>query len=303
MNAPRLARSYQLKDYKNATSANPPLQWVFVEAEVDEEYSDYETKTVMEMDDPALGAVVPWCPMIDGTTPSQLANYLDKVLAYKPHESNPNRKIVGVRYLLEKLDDLSIYSSDTFIACLNLLPKYNLHFEITVNGQRNPAQWHAMLAMVETASQDVLFILDHSGKPPIQVLKASDSTTQITQSPSFMHWRTTMEKLSAKKNVVGCKISGLLSCCPQPLSANIQETIPWLVPFVRVLIDLFGVDRILFGGDWPMLDNIQVNGSGKVTWSEWVTVITECLRQECHLSDQNLEKFFSSNARNLYHLV
>ena len=78
-----------------------------------------------------------------------------------------------------------------------------------------------------------IFILDHIGKPKIS--KNVDST-----------WIKNINELSLNENVF-CKISGLVT-----------ETkfLKWKVndfyPYLEVVFNAFGIDRIMYGSDWPV---------------------------------------------------
>jgi L-fuconolactonase len=77
------------------------------------------------------------------------------------------------------------------------------------------------------------FVLDHIGKP-----KISSGLNAV--------WVDSISQLSKFENVF-CKLSGMVT-----------ETEHWnwasteFHPFMDVVVNLFGVDRILFGSDWPV---------------------------------------------------
>lgn len=80
-------------------------------------------------------------------------------------------------------------------------------------------------------------VLDHIGKPKI------GSDTQ----DSFNAWYKNMKAIAAQSHVF-CKISGLVT------EASIESP-PQNSVFYRYLdscLELFGIDRLLFGSDWPV---------------------------------------------------
>lgn len=77
------------------------------------------------------------------------------------------------------------------------------------------------------------FVLDHMGKPDISA-----------ESPSE-EWKMHIRKLAENKNV-SCKLSGLVT------AAKDLQRKEDIFPFVDVVVESFGTDRIMFGSDWPV---------------------------------------------------
>ena len=78
-----------------------------------------------------------------------------------------------------------------------------------------------------------IFILDHIGKPKIS--KNVDST-----------WIKNINELSLNENVF-CKISGLVT-----ETKFFKWEIDDFKPFLDLIFDCFGVDRVMYGSDWPV---------------------------------------------------
>lgn len=76
-------------------------------------------------------------------------------------------------------------------------------------------------------------ILDHMGRPNIK-------------EGEFEGWAAGIRELG-KLSHVYCKISGLLTL------AGPDWTLEKLRPYVEFVIEEFGFDRILYGGDWPVV--------------------------------------------------
>ena len=93
--------------------------------------------------------------------------------------------------------------------------------------------------------------------------------------------------MAALPNVV-CKISGMTTEADH--SAWKTED---LAPYMAHVLDAFGEDRVLFGGDWPVL--LQ-----STTYKEWVHTV-DLLTS--HLSDKAKRKLWNSNARRVYRLA
>ena len=78
------------------------------------------------------------------------------------------------------------------------------------------------------------FILDHIAKPDIK-------------SRLFEPWMTHLRTFASLPNV-WCKVSGLV------VEADKEHWRPEdLKPYLDHVFDCFGFDRVLFGGDWPVV--------------------------------------------------
>ena len=83
------------------------------------------------------------------------------------------------------------------------------------------------------ALPDLQFVLDHIAKP--RIAEGQDDA-----------WREQMPALAALPNVA-VKLSGMVT------EADWASWIPaGLRPFVRSVVDWFGVERLMFGSDWPV---------------------------------------------------
>lgn len=120
---------------------------------------------------------------------------------------------------------------------------------------------------------EVRFVLDHGGKPAIR-------------QQHFEPWAAQLKTLAALPNVF-CKISGLLT---EADLANWKS--PDLQPFVRHTLECFGFDRVMFGGDWPVL---TLAGD----YSRWLAALDSCLSGT---GEKDLKKLFQTNAENFYHI-
>ena len=87
-------------------------------------------------------------------------------------------------------------------------------------------------------------VVDHCMKPHIR-------------DEAFDVWADGITKI-AKETGAFCKLSGLAT---ESRSGWNTHT---LLPYARLVIDVFGADRVMFGSDWPVL---ELNGSYK-SWFE-----------------------------------
>jgi L-fuconolactonase len=78
------------------------------------------------------------------------------------------------------------------------------------------------------------FVLDHCGKPAIRDRR-------------MKRWRADIATLAAC-DAVSCKLSGLLTQTP-PKNWRDED----LLPYAECVVESFGVERVIYGSDWPVL--------------------------------------------------
>jgi L-fuconolactonase len=117
----------------------------------------------------------------------------------------------------------------------------------------------------------ISFILDHIGKPDIK---------QHVLDP----WRAQMRELAALPNVI-CKISGAVTEADHD-----RWTAENLRPYIEHALDVFGEDRVAFGGDWPVV----LLASSYQRWVETLDGLT------IGLSEAAKRKLWAENAKRFY---
>ena len=99
-----------------------------------------------------------------------------------------------------------------------------------------------------------------------------------------MRWL--QERLAALPNVC-CKVSGLLTKA-DPQKWQFAD----LMPYVAHALAVFGEQRILFGGDWPVM--LQAG-----SYKQWVEVVAQLIAP---LSESAQRAIWKENAQRYYHL-
>jgi L-fuconolactonase len=94
---------------------------------------------------------------------------------------------------------------------------------------------HQLPAAVACAQRlpGLTFVLDHCSKPPIA-------------AGELEPWATRIRALATQPNV-SCKLSGLVTETDWA-----QWSVADLKPYVEVVLDAFGPERVAFGSDWPV---------------------------------------------------
>lgn len=117
------------------------------------------------------------------------------------------------------------------------------------------------------------FVIDHCAKPDIRA-KSIDS------------WKTYMKEMAQHPNVC-CKISGLLT------ETRWKQWSPAdFYPYLDVVFESFGTERILYGSDWPvvLLSGIYV---------QWRSLIDKYME---NIQEEEKEKVMGANAVAFYGL-
>ena len=255
----RLNRPFSLKEYREATTGIPVKKMVFLECGCLSEQRKHEVAFVMESKqaDPRLEAIIPYFPV-----------HLGPRVEVEMKELSRNQAIKGVRRMLQDETEAGVCLQPDFIKGLNLLPKYNLHFEITIRHHQLPD----VLKMVELCP-GVRFILDHIGKPNIK-------------EGELEPWRENIAQLATMPNV-WCKVSGLVTEADDKI-----WTVEELRPYVEKVIESFTFDRVMYGSDWPVVTMAS-------SYSRWFETLCE-LVSGCSVDEQ--KRLFSQNATEFYRL-
>ena len=257
---PFLNKPYLLEDYRRACGSVEIEKMVFVQAEVDFSHYQAETDWVTELSqqDSRLRGIVSWAPLEQG---DGARSALEKLAG--------NPLVKSIRRIIQFEPDPDFCLRPDFIEGLQALPDYDLTFDICI------AHVHMSNTLRMVAQcPDVAFILDHIGKP--------DIAAQL-----FEPWKRELRQLAAFPNV-WCKMSGLVT------EADHQH---WqreeLKPYIDHVLDCFGFDRTMYGGDWPVAYQAT-------EYPRWVETL-EWAVEGC--SEDELKRLFRDNAIDFYRLT
>jgi predicted TIM-barrel fold metal-dependent hydrolase len=214
---PALNRSFQLDDYRAAAKGTGIEKTIFVECDVDETHALAEARHIQSLaeNNPLIAGIVA------GGRPEQkeFAGHLDELLKLP--------KLRGLRRVLHIVPD-NISQGPLFIKNVRRLAPQQLTFDICVLARQLP-----LAAALAGKCPQVQFILDHCGGPDVK-------------GRAFDPWRSQLKELAALPNVA-CKISGLITCA-DPAEWTPEDLRPW----TECVIECFGWNRVVWGGDWPV---------------------------------------------------
>ncbi|WP_243751601.1 amidohydrolase family protein [Niastella caeni] len=175
--------------------------------------------------------------------------------------------IKGYRHVVQG-EPLDFLARENFRRGVAALQAYNYTYDILIfHNQLQPA-----IDFVR-AFPDQPFVIDHCAKPAIR-------------HKDIDEWKRLMKEMAAFPNV-SCKLSGLFT------EAKWKE---WsaadFYPYLDVVFEAFGTNRLLFGTDWPvmLLSGIYV---------QWKSLLDKYME---NYSPEEREKVFGRNAIQFYNL-
>ena len=256
----RLNRPYDLADYREQTAGLPVEAIVYLQVEVTPAYALLEARWAAERaaSDDLLRAIVAWAPLEDGEA---CRTYLEALVNISP-------LIKGVRRVTQGEGDPEFTSRPGFVTAVRMLPTFGLSCDLCLS---HP-QLRSAIALVRQCP-DTQFVLDHIAKPDIK--------GQLLEP-----WRARMAELASLPNVC-CKISGMVT-----EADHANWTPDDLAPYLAHVLAVFGEDRVLYGGDWPVV----LNASPYRRWAETLDSLI------AHLPETAKRKLWAENARRFYRL-
>jgi len=242
-------------------SRRPGAHALFVQADCRPEDALAEAAWVLALADTGapVAGLVAWAPLSRGA-------------GARPHlealrELPGAGRIRGVRELLQDRPSGTALEP-AFLEGIALLAEPGWRFDLCL---RQPQLAEA--GELVRRSPEVLFVLDHLGKPSIE-------------DRAFDAWRRDLDALAALPNIAA-KVSGLLTEAP-PEKRRLEDLRPWL----DHLRQAFGPDRLLFGGDWPVVDL----AGGLAAW----TALVEAWSRDW--PEEERTALWCGNARRIYGL-
>ena len=201
-----------------------------------------------------VGAVVGWVDLTDpdvGRTLEALAT---------------NPKFRGVRHQWEDEQDPAWIMRPDVLRGLREVAKCGLRYDLLAK----PPNW-PYLAQVAEAVPNLPLVIDHIAKPSIKTRQFDDWVEAMTQAAQVPHMM--------------CKVSGMVT------EADWDNWQPSdLKPYVTHAIEIFGIDRVMWGSDWPVC---LLAGSYAQVFGALKYSITD-------LSEPDQAKILGENARRFY---
>jgi len=227
---------------------------IAVQANQSEAENDFLIKLAGE--NSFIKGIVGWVNLIDENLQDRLDFYAQQPL------------VKGFRHVLQGEPQRDFMLQPAFKRGISLLHQYNFTYDILI--------FNDQIAYAEELVKlfpNQKFIIDHIAKPDIK-------------NQEIASWKSQIMAIAKYPNV-SCKVSGMVT------EAHWQN---WndedLIPYLDIVFEAFGIDRLLFGSDWPVC-----NIAGGYT--KYLNTINTYLKQ---FSKQEQSLFFGENAAQFYHL-
>lgn len=138
-----------------------------------------------------------------------------------------NRALRGVRHVVQD-EPAGFMLREDFQRGIAALAEFDLAYDILIYARQLP-ETDALVA----AFPGQRFVVDHIAKPDIR-------------AGEIGAWRAAINRLARHDNVY-CKLSGMVT------EADWTSWTPAdLEPFIHVVLDAFGPERLMIGSDWPV---------------------------------------------------
>jgi len=224
---------------------------------VQADQSELETHFLIELakTHPIIKGIVGWIDLQNENVEERLA-YFSKYPIIK-----------GWRHIVQG-EPGNFLSGKNFRRGLSFLQAYDFTYDVLI-------YHHQLQQAVEFVSQfpDQKFIIDHCAKPDIRHKKIED-------------WKVLMKEMATHSNV-HCKVSGLFT-----EAAWKEWSAGEFYPYLDIVFQEFGIDRLLFGSDWPV---ILVSG----IYVQWKSLLEKFME---NFPEEEKQKFFGDNAVRFYNL-
>ena len=163
-----------------------------------------------------IKGVVGWADLRSENIENTLASYQDQ------------DKLKGFRHVVQGEADHNFLLRPNFTRGISLLEKYNYKYDILIF----PHQLGATLEFVKKFPNQK-FVIDHIAKPYIK-------------DGFFDGWAAMIKEVANYENV-SCKLSGMIT------EADFNTwTEQQIHPYMEVVLNSFGVERTMYGSDWPV---------------------------------------------------
>ncbi len=248
-----IQRNFLPQDLKPVLETNGIGGCVAVQAS----QSDAETEFLLHL---AAGheivkGVVGWVDLVDQDIYQKLEKY------------SQLEDLKGFRHVVQGEPD-GFMLNPAFINGVNALVAFDFSYDILVFP-------HQLKEAYQFASKipRARFVLDHIAKPYIK-------------KGEIENWATDIKQLATLPNV-HCKVSGMVT------EADWAQWKPNdFMPYLEVVFNAFGADRILFGSDWPVC----------LVAADYAQMMEIPVNYIKSLSKSEQEKVMGKNATSFYHL-
>ena len=137
-------------------------------------------------------------------------------------------RLKGFRHILQAEKQRDLCLENSFQQGIALLEQHGFTYDILIHQDQLP-----FIPEFVSRFPNQRFVIDHIAKPGIK-------------EKDVINWKRDIELVALHENV-SCKISGLVT------EADLKTwTKSDFIPYLDVVVNAFGTDRIMYGSDWPV---------------------------------------------------
>lgn len=252
---PKIHRSFSLEDFRKASRGSDVVQMVFVESGASPEQSLEEVRWVA-----ALAA-----------RHRQIAGMVAKASLQPDGSFFPSLEALRLHPLVKGIrvaTPKAALASTALVKALKAAGRHGFSVDLLLAPDR-----YKGAAKVIAQAPETQCILDHLGNPDIQ-------------GGALEPWKKGLSELAALPNLA-CKVSGIIT------RAGKNWKKATLRPYVAHALQAFGPERMMYGGDWPV---VLLGGS----YRSWARAF-EALSKELNAAER--ARLYHQTARSLYRLA
>ncbi|PHQ79314.1 MAG: amidohydrolase [Coxiella sp. (in: Bacteria)] len=173
----------------------------------------------------------------------------------------------GIRPMIQDIQDDEWILKKELAPAFEALQQQALCFDALVF----PRHLRHLMTLVARYPQ-LPIVIDHIAKPAIA-------------KRALIEWRAVLRELAQAPSVY-CKLSGLLT------EAGAQWTNDCIYPYMDVVFECFGTERVIWGSDWPVL-------LSNSSYETWLTLCQGYVDTHCAYAAMDI---FAGNAQRFYRL-
>ena len=209
-----------------------------------------------------LADATDWISGVIGWVDFEDSSQLELISRFSNHP-----KLLGLRPLVQEIPQLDWVLRDDVDWAYRAITERSLVFEAL-----GFARHTKVFLELFKRHPEMRTVIDHGMKPEIAAGR-------------FDEWAKDMAEI-AKSTDVYCKLSGLLT------EAKPGATSEDLRPYVDHLLETFGPDRLMWGSDWPVLNDAS-------NYQKWVDMVEVLIAD---LSPEDKQKIWAGTASKFYRL-
>ena len=253
-----LQRDFFPKDIEPQLHENGVEGVIAVQADQSEAETDFLIALAKE--NPLIKGVVGWVDLQHEQVEARLQHYSESPV------------VKGFRHILQGAPT-GFLKGRAFMNGVRQLKKFDFTYDVLIYENQLA---EAIEFVNEFPGQK--FIIDHCAKPAIKDKKITDAIG--------VGWERGMQEIAQNENVF-CKLSGLVT----EAAWNEWNDIDFY-PYLDVVFESFGTERLVFGSDWPVM-------MLSATYAKWINLLDQYLSA---FSVEERRAVFSENAIKFYNI-